>query len=50
MKLLVSSEMVEDITTVRKIIPQVVSHASKLLRHPSPDLKKLEVRLKSQPF
>ncbi|XP_027008221.1 rab3 GTPase-activating protein catalytic subunit isoform X2 [Tachysurus fulvidraco] len=35
-------EMVEDITTVRKIIPQVVSHASKLLRHPSPDLKKLE--------
>lgn len=35
-------EAVEDIASVRKIIPQVSSHASKLLRHPSPDLKKLE--------
>lgn len=35
-------EALEDIATVRKIVPQVVSHASKLLRQPSPDLKKLE--------
>ncbi|XP_053352311.1 rab3 GTPase-activating protein catalytic subunit [Clarias gariepinus] len=35
-------EAVEDIASVRKIVPQVVSHASKLLRHPNPDLKKLE--------
>ncbi|KAF7709908.1 rab3 GTPase-activating protein catalytic subunit isoform X2 [Silurus meridionalis] len=35
-------EAVEDVGTVRKIIPQVSSHASKLLRHPNPDLKKLE--------
>ncbi|XP_060785256.1 rab3 GTPase-activating protein catalytic subunit isoform X2 [Neoarius graeffei] len=35
-------EAVEDIASVRKIIPQVSSHASKLLRHPTPDLKKLE--------
>ncbi|KAI5628572.1 rab3 GTPase-activating protein catalytic subunit [Silurus asotus] len=36
------TEAVEDVGTVRKIIPQVSSHASKLLRHPNPDLKKLE--------
>ncbi|TSM60542.1 Rab3 GTPase-activating protein catalytic subunit [Bagarius yarrelli] len=35
-------EALEDITSVRKIVPQVISHASKMLRHPSPDLKKLE--------
>uniref|UniRef100_A0A8C7VGN4 Rab3 GTPase-activating protein catalytic subunit n=1 Tax=Oncorhynchus mykiss TaxID=8022 RepID=A0A8C7VGN4_ONCMY len=33
----------EDILSVRKAIQQATSHASKLLRHPSPDYKKLEV-------
>ncbi|XP_012682028.1 rab3 GTPase-activating protein catalytic subunit isoform X2 [Clupea harengus] len=32
----------EDILSVRKAIQQVISHASKLLRHPSPDYKKVE--------
>uniref|UniRef100_A0A8B9KMI4 Rab3 GTPase-activating protein catalytic subunit n=1 Tax=Astyanax mexicanus TaxID=7994 RepID=A0A8B9KMI4_ASTMX len=35
-------ESVEDIPSVRKAIQQVTSHASKLLRHPNPDYKKLE--------
>ncbi|KAI4887753.1 hypothetical protein NFI96_023692 [Prochilodus magdalenae] len=35
-------ELVEDIPSVRKAIQQVTSHASKHLRHPSPDFKKLE--------
>uniref|UniRef100_A0A8C7VFC9 Rab3 GTPase-activating protein catalytic subunit n=1 Tax=Oncorhynchus mykiss TaxID=8022 RepID=A0A8C7VFC9_ONCMY len=35
-------ESVEDILSVRKAIQQATSHASKLLRHPSPDYKKLE--------
>ncbi|KAM6987009.1 rab3 GTPase-activating protein catalytic subunit [Aplochiton taeniatus] len=32
----------EDIASVRKAVQQATSHASKLLRHPSPDYKKLE--------
>ncbi|XP_036427001.1 rab3 GTPase-activating protein catalytic subunit isoform X1 [Colossoma macropomum] len=35
-------ESVEEIPSVRKAIQQVSSHASKHLRHPSPDFKKLE--------
>ncbi|XP_014028939.1 rab3 GTPase-activating protein catalytic subunit isoform X1 [Salmo salar] len=35
-------ESVEDILSARKAIQQATSHASKLLRHPSPDYKKLE--------
>ncbi|XP_046902432.1 rab3 GTPase-activating protein catalytic subunit isoform X1 [Hypomesus transpacificus] len=35
-------ESVEDIPSLRKLILQVTSHASKLLRHPNPDYKKLE--------
>ncbi len=38
-------EAAEDITSVRKALQQVTAHASKLLRHPSPDVKKLEVRV-----
>uniref|UniRef100_A0A8C7PES9 Rab3 GTPase-activating protein catalytic subunit n=1 Tax=Oncorhynchus mykiss TaxID=8022 RepID=A0A8C7PES9_ONCMY len=40
--LLSHTESVEDILSVRKAIQQATSHASKLLRHPSPDYKKLE--------
>uniref|UniRef100_A0A8C2D0Q7 Rab3 GTPase-activating protein catalytic subunit n=1 Tax=Cyprinus carpio TaxID=7962 RepID=A0A8C2D0Q7_CYPCA len=32
----------EDIASVRKALQQVTAHASKLLRHPNPDFKKLE--------
>ncbi|KAL1267284.1 hypothetical protein QQF64_032647 [Cirrhinus molitorella] len=35
-------EATEDIASVRKALQQVTSHASKLLRHPNPDFKKLE--------
>ncbi|CAB1328595.1 unnamed protein product [Coregonus sp. 'balchen'] len=35
-------ESVEDILSARKAIQQATSHASKVLRHPSPDYKKLE--------
>ncbi|XP_039613247.1 rab3 GTPase-activating protein catalytic subunit isoform X1 [Polypterus senegalus] len=35
-------EFVENIASVRKEIQQIVSHASKLLRHPNSDYKKLE--------
>ncbi|XP_078259535.1 rab3 GTPase-activating protein catalytic subunit isoform X1 [Rhinoraja longicauda] len=35
-------ESVEDIPSVRKIIQQIISHASKLLRYSNPDIKKLE--------
>ncbi|XP_036400924.1 rab3 GTPase-activating protein catalytic subunit isoform X1 [Megalops cyprinoides] len=35
-------ESSEDILSVRKAIQQVTSQAGKLLRHPSPDIKKLE--------
>ncbi len=37
-------EAAEDIASVRKALQQVTAHASKLLRHPIPDFKKLEVR------
>ncbi|KAL2081252.1 hypothetical protein ACEWY4_023105 [Coilia grayii] len=32
----------EDILSVRKALQQVISHSSKLLRHPTPDYKKVE--------
>ncbi|KAG5283235.1 hypothetical protein AALO_G00039870 [Alosa alosa] len=35
-------EAKEDILSVRKAMQQMISHASKLLRHPSPDYKKVE--------
>ncbi|XP_077071939.1 rab3 GTPase-activating protein catalytic subunit isoform X5 [Siphateles boraxobius] len=35
-------ESTEDIPSVRKALQHLTSHASKLLRHPSPDFKKLE--------
>ncbi|XP_051566571.1 rab3 GTPase-activating protein catalytic subunit isoform X2 [Myxocyprinus asiaticus] len=35
-------ESTEDILSVRKALQQVTAHASKLLRHPNPDFKKLE--------
>ncbi|XP_067891174.1 rab3 GTPase-activating protein catalytic subunit isoform X1 [Heterodontus francisci] len=35
-------ESVEDIPSVRKIIQQIITHASKLLRYSNPDIKKLE--------
>ncbi|XP_042192084.1 rab3 GTPase-activating protein catalytic subunit isoform X2 [Callorhinchus milii] len=35
-------ESIEDIPCVRKIIQQIVTHVSKLLRYSNPDLKKLE--------
>uniref|UniRef100_A0A671MSY6 Rab3 GTPase-activating protein catalytic subunit n=1 Tax=Sinocyclocheilus anshuiensis TaxID=1608454 RepID=A0A671MSY6_9TELE len=35
-------EATEDIASVRKALQQVTAHASKLLRHPNPDFKKLE--------
>uniref|UniRef100_A0A671Q419 Rab3 GTPase-activating protein catalytic subunit n=1 Tax=Sinocyclocheilus anshuiensis TaxID=1608454 RepID=A0A671Q419_9TELE len=35
-------EASEDIASVRKALQQVTAHASKLLRHPNPDFKKLE--------
>lgn len=35
-------ESTEDIPSVRKALQQLTSHASKLLRHPSPDFKKME--------
>ncbi|XP_067300747.1 rab3 GTPase-activating protein catalytic subunit isoform X1 [Pseudorasbora parva] len=35
-------ESTEDIPSVRKALQQLTAHASKLLRHPSPDFKKLE--------
>ncbi|KAJ8351603.1 hypothetical protein SKAU_G00230790 [Synaphobranchus kaupii] len=35
-------ESSEDIPSVRRAIQQVISHSSKLLRHPNPDNKKLE--------
>ncbi|XP_043086418.1 LOW QUALITY PROTEIN: rab3 GTPase-activating protein catalytic subunit-like [Puntigrus tetrazona] len=35
-------ESSEDISSVRKSLQQITAQASKLLRHPSPDLKKLE--------
>ncbi|XP_062861672.1 rab3 GTPase-activating protein catalytic subunit [Trichomycterus rosablanca] len=35
-------ECTEDIPSVRKTLQQVTSHASKLLRHPNTDFKKLE--------
>lgn len=38
-------EALEDISSVKKIIKQIVSHSSKVLRFPSPEDKKLEVRL-----
>lgn len=38
-------EAVEDISSVKKIIKQIISHSSKVLRFPSPEDKKLEVRL-----
>uniref|UniRef100_A0A667YYH4 Rab3 GTPase-activating protein catalytic subunit n=1 Tax=Myripristis murdjan TaxID=586833 RepID=A0A667YYH4_9TELE len=36
-------ESVEDIPSVKKAIQQATSHASKVLHHPSPDYKKLEL-------
>lgn len=38
-------EALEDISSVKKIIKQIISHSSKVLRFPSPEDKKLEVRL-----
>ncbi|KAF2985064.1 hypothetical protein EK904_012663, partial [Melospiza melodia maxima] len=35
-------EAVEDISSVKKIIKQIISHSSKVLRFPSPEDKKLE--------
>ncbi|XP_048390389.1 rab3 GTPase-activating protein catalytic subunit isoform X1 [Stegostoma tigrinum] len=35
-------ESMEDIPSVRKIIQQIIAHASKLLRYSNPDIKKLE--------
>ncbi|XP_041120289.1 rab3 GTPase-activating protein catalytic subunit-like [Polyodon spathula] len=35
-------ESTEDITSVRKVISQIISNASKFLHHPNPDYKKLE--------
>ncbi|XP_069791286.1 rab3 GTPase-activating protein catalytic subunit isoform X2 [Narcine bancroftii] len=35
-------ESIEDIPSVRKIIQQIITHASKLLRYSNPDIKKLE--------
>lgn len=40
-----TTEAVEDISSVKKIIKQIISHSSKVLRFPSPEDKKLEVRL-----
>ena len=37
------SESLEDIPSVKKAVQQATSHASKQLRHPNPDHKKLEV-------
>lgn len=42
---LLPTECTVDIPSVRKTLQQVTSHASKLLRHPNTDFKKLEVRL-----
>jgi len=38
-------EALEDISSVKKIIKQIISHSSKVLRFPNPEDKKLEVRL-----
>lgn len=38
-------EVLEDISSVKKIIKQIISHSSKVLRFPNPEDKKLEVRL-----
>ncbi|XP_006011569.1 rab3 GTPase-activating protein catalytic subunit isoform X2 [Latimeria chalumnae] len=35
-------ELAEDIPCVKKIIQQIISHSSKILRFPNPDYKKLE--------
>ncbi|XP_051884475.1 rab3 GTPase-activating protein catalytic subunit isoform X2 [Pristis pectinata] len=35
-------ESIEDIPSVRKLIQQIITHASKLLRYSNPDIKKLE--------
>nr|XP_006117129.1 rab3 GTPase-activating protein catalytic subunit isoform X1 [Pelodiscus sinensis] len=35
-------EMLEDISSVKKIIKQIISHSSKVLRFPNPEDKKLE--------
>lgn len=37
-------EALEDISSVKKIIKQIISHSSKVLRFPNPEDKKLEVR------
>lgn len=38
-------ETLEDISSVKKIIKQIISHSSKVLRFPNPEDKKLEVSL-----
>lgn len=43
--LLLLTEVLEDISSVKKIIKQIISHSSKVLRFPNPEDKKLEVRL-----
>lgn len=39
------TEVLENISSVKKIIKQIISHSSKVLRFPNPEDKKLEVRL-----
>lgn len=38
------TESLEEIGLVKKIIKQIISHSSKVLRFPNPEDKKLEVR------